>query len=58
MTSEMPPPSASFPSENTQPGAIVASETDPVDFRNDAKRKAFLRVWRKPRGRALSRRVR
>lgn len=58
MTSEAPSPSASFPSETPQPGAIVASETDSTDFRGDAKRRAFLRVWREPRGRGPVRRVR
>jgi len=54
--SEAPSSSASVPSENTQPGAIVASETDPTDFRNDAKRRAFLRLWREPRGGGTMRR--
>ena len=56
MTSEAPSSSASVPSENTQPGAIVTSETDPVDFRGDAKRRAFLRLWRGPRAGAFARR--
>jgi len=56
MTSAAPSSSASVTSESTQPGAIVASETDPVDFRNDAKRRAFLRLWREPRAGASTRR--
>lgn len=52
MASESSQSSASSPSPSNQPGAIVASETDPTDFlRKDAGRRVFLRLWHGMRAR-------
>lgn len=56
MTSEASSPSASLPSETSQPGAIVASETDSADLRKDVERRVLLRLWRWPRADGAMRR--